>query len=87
MAEAAAAGWAILFPMQCQTGNLCSDAGAFLFIQWYWMKVGPAQNGPTERWSETHSDLGPQDLFILKGNIYELSKLCGTQVFDQWDMP
>lgn len=32
---------------------------------------------------ENHFDLGSQDMFILKGNIYELAKLCRRQVFNQ----
>ena len=40
------------------------------------------QNGPTEREPNNHSGLGSQDLFVLNGNIYELAKLGGMQVFN-----
>lgn len=33
--------------------------------------------------SNSYSGLGSQDLFVLNGNIYELAKLGGMQVFSQ----
>lgn len=41
------------------------------------------QNRPTEREPKSHSGLGSQDLFVVNGNIYELAKLGGMQVFNQ----
>lgn len=63
--------------------------GAFCLssdTEWRWDQVKyeiAAENVLTERESERHSDLGFQDLLIVKGNIHELVKLCRKQVFNQ----